>query len=115
MSIIRKAFFAAVILAGFIGTATALTYNNIAGQWCGEGLTYTFTTGQLVVEFSNGTPTRYFKIVRYHYYNDSVTIDWINAEGKEVHTDFSEFSHNGRYMAQVPSNVGPRRPFHRCR
>jgi len=114
MSIVRIVFLAAVLSAGFVADATALTYNSIAGRWCGEGLTYTFTTGQLTVEFSNGTPTRYFRIVRYKYPQAMVTIDWINAEGKEVHTDFAEFSANHRFMAQVPNDVGPRRPFHRC-
>jgi hypothetical protein len=114
MSIIKMVLLAAVLSAGLAADATAFTYNSIAGRWCGEGLTYTFTRGQLTVEFSNGTPTRYFKIVRYRYPQVMVTVEWIDAEGKQVHTDFAEFSANGRYRAQVPSNAGPRRPFHRC-
>ncbi len=114
MSIIRTALLAAVLSAGLVADASAFTYNSIAGRWCGEGLTYTFTTGQLTVEFSNGTPTRYFRIVRYRYPSAMVVIDWINTDGKEVHTDFTEFSANGQFMAQQPNDVGPRRPFHRC-
>jgi hypothetical protein len=64
MLIVRMALLAAVLAAGLVGTAAAVTYDTIAGRWCGEGITYTFTTGQLTVEFSNGTPTRYFRIVR---------------------------------------------------
>jgi hypothetical protein len=97
---------AAVLCVGLAADAGALTYSTVAGRWCGEGITYTFTTGQLVVEFTDGTPTRYFKIVQYRYSRD--------MRGERVHTDFAEFSSSGRYMAQVPSNVGPRRPFHRC-
>lgn len=115
MPIIRMALLAAVVSAALVGDAVAITYNNIAGRWCGEGITYTFTTGQLTVEFPNGTPMRYFKIVRYRYSSEGVVVDWINAKGEQVHTDFSDFSSTGRYMAQLPSSAGPRRPFHRCR
>ena len=114
MPIIRMMLLAAVLCAGLATDAVATTYNTVAGRWCGEGITYTFTTGQLVVEFSDGTPTRYFKIVQYRYSGDMVSIFWINAKGEKVNTDFAEFSSSGRYMAQVPSNAGPRRPFHRC-
>jgi len=114
MPTIRTIVLAAVLSAGLAANAAALTYNTVAGRWCGEGITYTFTTGQLVVEFADGTPTRYFKITQYRYSGDMVTIDWINAKGERVHTDFAEFSSSGRYMAQVPSDAGPRRPFRRC-
>jgi hypothetical protein len=110
MSIVGMAHLAAVFAAGLVGTAAAVTYDTIAGRWCGKGITYTFTTGQLRVEFSNGTPTRYFRIVRYRYSNEMVVVDWINADGKEFHTDFAEFSSSGRYMAQLPNSVGPHRP-----
>lgn len=111
---IRMMLLAAVLTAGLAGDAAALNYNTVAGRWCGEGITYTFTSAQLVVEFANGTPTRYFKVLRYQYSGDMITIHWIDSDGKQVHTDFAEFSSSGRYMAQVPSNAGPRRPFHRC-
>ena len=114
MPTIRMMLLAAVLTAGLAADAAALNYNTVAGRWCGEGIVYTFTSGQLVVEFSNGTPTRYFKIVEYQYSGDMVTIQWIDSNGKQVHTDFAEFSSSGRYMAQVRSDVGPRRPFHRC-
>ena len=37
---------------------------------------------------------------------------WVN-KGKELFTEFSEFSDDGT-MAQQKNDVGPRRLFHRC-
>jgi hypothetical protein len=73
-----------------------------------------FTRNTLTVRFYNGSPTRKFKVTDYKYSKDKVTIHWINKREK-VFTDFSEFSADGRTMAQQKNNAGPRRPFHRCR
>ena len=104
------ALFAGLILAADIANAT--TYEDIAGQWCGDVTDYVFTPDTLTVKFHDARPANEFKIIKYTYTNDSVRIDWLNADGKESVTIFAEF--NGDKMAQQENDDKPRRAFHRC-
>ena len=104
------ALFAGWILTADIANAT--TYEDIAGQWCGDVTDYVFTPNTLTVKFHYDRPANVFKITKYTYTNDSVCIDWLNDAGKESVTIFAEFS--GRKMAQQENDDKPRRPFHRC-
>ena len=45
--------------------ADAMTYKNIAGQWCGETTDYAFAPNSLTVKFHDGRPTKTFKITKY--------------------------------------------------
>ena len=102
------------LFAGWLPTAeiaNATTYENIAGQWCGDVTDYVFAPNTLTVKFHDGRPDNVFKITKYSYTNDSVRIDWLNGS-KESDTVFAEFS--GSKMAQQGSGDKPRRPFHRC-
>ena len=104
-----------VLFAGWIlaaDTANATTPEDIAGQWCGDVTDYIFTPDTLTVKFHDYRPANEFKITKYTYTNDSVRIDWVNADGKESFTVFAEFS--GSKMAQQGSGDKPRRAFHRC-
>src|SRR3974390_2669033 len=92
--------------------ANATTYEDIAGQWCGDVTDYVFTPDTLTVKFHDARPANVFKITKYNYANNSVRINWINGVGKESDTVFAEFS--GGKMAQQGSGDKPRRPFHRC-
>ena len=103
------------LFAGWILTAemaNATTYESIAGQWCGDVTDYVFAPNTLTVKFHDGRPDNVFKITKYTYTDDSVRIDWVNADGKESVTVFAEFS--GKAMAQQGSGDKPRRLFHRC-
>jgi hypothetical protein len=80
--------------------ANATTYEDIAGQWCGDVTDYVFTPNTLTVKFHDGRPANMFKITKYTYTNDSSV------------TVFAEFS--GSKMAQQENDDKPRRPFHRC-
>jgi hypothetical protein len=116
MTFIRNTFLAAILLAGLAGAAHALALKNIAGKWCGEATDYTFSSDTLVVDFSDGSPSRKFKVTSYEYIGDTVKMHWIN-KGEETYTDFSEFSEfsaDGRRMAQQKNEAGPRRLFQRC-
>src|SRR5215831_3658154 len=73
---------------------------------------YIFTPNALTVKFHDDRPANAFKITKYTYTNDSVRIDWLNADGKESVTVFAEFS--GSNMAQQEEGDKPRRAFHRC-
>ena len=98
--------------AGAADIANATAYEDIAGQWCGDVTDYVFTPNTLTVRFHDDRPANVFKITKYAYTNDSVRIDWLNADGKESVTVFAEFS--GKAMAQQENDDKPRRPFHRC-
>ena len=93
------------------GIANATTYEDIAGQWCGDVTDYVFAPNTLTVKFHDNRPNNVFKITKYTYANNSVRIDWLNG-AKESVTVFAEFS--GSKMAQQQNGDKPRRPFHRC-
>ena len=91
--------------------ANATTYQDIAGQWCGDVTDYVFAPNTLTVKFHDDRPANVFKITKYTYANNNVRIDWLNG-AKESVTVFAEFS--GSKMAQQQNGGKPRRPFHRC-
>ena len=105
---------AILLSAGAADIADAVTYKDIAGQWCGDITDYVFTPNTLTVKFHDGRPANVFKITKYTYTNDSVSIDWLNGDGKESVTVFAEFGGNPTTMAQQQNGDKPRRPFHRC-
>ena len=88
------------LFAGWILTADAATYKDIAGQWCGDVTDYVFAPNMLTVKFHDNRPANVFKITKYTYTNDSVV------------TVFAEFSRSK--MAQQQNGDKPRRLFHRC-
>jgi hypothetical protein len=93
--------------------ADAMTYEDIAGQWCGDVTDYVFTPDTLTVKFHDARPANVFKITKYTYTNDSVRIHWLNG-ADELVMAFAEFSGNKTAMAQQENDDKPRRPFHRC-
>ena len=99
------------LFSGWILTANATAYEDIAGQWCGDVTDYVFAPNTLTVKFHDDRPASVFKITKYTYTNDSVRIDWLN-DGKDSVTVFAEFS--GKAMAQQENGDKPRRAFHRC-
>ena len=105
---------ATLLSAGAADIADATTYKDIAGQWCGDVTDYVFTPNTLTVKFHDGRPANVFKITKYTYTNDSVSIDWLNGDGKESVTVFAEFTGNTTTMTQQQNGDKPRRPFHRC-
>ena len=108
------------LIALFVGwiraadIAYATTYEDIAGQWCGDVTDYVFTPNTLTVKFHDNRPANVFTITKYMYTDDSVRIDWLNDAGKELVTIFAEFSGSKTTMAQQENDDKPRRPFHRC-
>jgi hypothetical protein len=105
---------AILLLVGAADIADAMTYKDIAGQWCGDVTDYVFTPDTLTVKFHDSRPANVFKITKYTYTNNSVRIDWINDAGKESVTVFAEFVGNSTSMAQQQNGDKPRRSFHRC-
>jgi hypothetical protein len=111
-TVVLIALFAGWILTADIANAT--TYEDIAGQWCGDVTDYVFTPDTLTVKSHDNRPANLFKITKYTYANDSVRIDWLNADGKESVTVFAEFNGSHTAMAQQENDDKPRRAFHRC-
>jgi len=105
------ALFAGWILTAEIANAT--TYQDIAGQWCGDVTDYVFTPVTLTVKFHDDIPANVFKITKYTYTDDSVRINWLNGADELVMV-FAEFSGNKTAMAQQENEDKPRRAFHRC-
>ena len=104
-----------LLSAGAADTADAVAYKDIAGQWSGDVTDYVFTPNMLTVKFHDGRPASAFKITKYTYTNDSVSIDWVNAAGKSSVTVFGEFGGvKPIAMAQQQEGDKPRRAFHRC-
>jgi hypothetical protein len=107
----------AALIALFAGwlltadTAHITTYEDIAGQWCGDVTDYVFTPDTLTVKFHDDRPANVFKITKYTYTSDSIRIDWLNDDKESVMV-FAEFSRNK--MAQQENDDKPRRLFHRC-
>ena len=63
--------------------------------------------------FHDGTPSRRLKVGSYDYRDDKVVMYW-SYKGQKLYTEFSEFSADGRTMAQQEGESGPRRAFRRC-
>jgi hypothetical protein len=93
--------------------ADAMTYKDIAGQWCGETTDYVFAPSSLTVKFHDSRPVKTFKITKYTCDNDGVRIDWLNSAGKDAVTVFAEFIGSAT-MVQQQNDHGPRRSFKRC-
>ena len=80
------------LCAGWIltaDTAHATTYEDIAGQWCGDVTDYIFTRDTLTVKFHDNRPANVFKITKYAYTDDSVRVHWLNG-ADELVTAFAE-------------------------
>ena len=105
------ALFVGWILAADIANAT--TYEDIAGQWCGDVTDYVFTPDTLTVKFHDARPAKVFKITKYTYTDDSVRIHWLSG-ADELVMAFAEFNGNKTAMAQQENDDKPRRAFHRC-
>jgi len=105
------ALFAGWMLAADIVNAT--TYEDIAGQWCGDVTDYVFAPDTLTVKFHDDRPANVFKITKYTYTDDSVRISWLNG-ADELVTGFAEFNGSHTAMAQQENDDKPRRAFHRC-
>jgi hypothetical protein len=91
-----------------------VTFEDINGKWCTQGGSEQFDHDNLVAVVASSGERRVYPIVSYDFQSDLVRVTWKNEKGETVHTDFSEFSRNGRRMIQIQNEAGPRREFYRC-
>ena len=61
-------------LVGAPDSAGAMTYKDIAGQWCGDVTDYVFAPDTLTVKFHDARPANMFKITKYTYTNDAYVL-----------------------------------------
>lgn len=94
--------------------ARKLRYSDILGTWCGDNSKYVFTRQALTVTWTHQSGHRVLPVKEWVF-----SETWINVKWKpKGNTVFAEFSKDGRTMAQRPNttgDMGPRRPFHRCK
>jgi hypothetical protein len=102
---------AALALGG--GRALALSFDDIAGRWCGSVSSYTFTPSTLIVDIYADNSRREYPIDSYQYEGDVITVNW-RREGDKLFTKFSAFNAADHTMVQQPNDAGPRREFRRC-
>jgi hypothetical protein len=102
---------AALALGG--GRAFALTFDDIAGRWCGSVSSYTFTPTTLIVILYGDKSRREYPIDSYQYDGDVITVNWERGSDK-LFTKFSEFNVDEHTMVQLRNDAGPRREFRKC-
>ena len=102
---------AALVLGG--GRAFALTFDDIAGRWCGSVSSYTFTPSTLIVVLYADSSRREYPIDSYQYDGDVITVNW-ERDSDKLFTKFGEFNGDVHTMVQLRNDAGPRREFRKC-
>ena len=102
---------AALALGG--GRAFALTFDDIAGRWCGSVSSYTFTPTTLIVVLYADNSRREYPVNGYEYDDAAVTVNWQRNDDR-LFTKFSEFNLDEHTMVQLRNDAGPRREFRKC-
>ena len=113
----RASRYAAAIVAAAAlgcGNAVAVEFADIAGKWCTAGGSEEFDRDNLIAIPASTGERLVYPILSYDFAAAKVTVIWKNPKGENVHTDFAEFSSDGRRMVQLPFEGGPRREFRRC-
>ena len=88
---------AAVLVSCAFGSASAFTFGNIAGRWCGPTATVTFTRSTMTVVPKNHNPTVVFRIADYGYDNAMIHVSFIINDSQREFT-FGEFSRSTMVM-----------------
>ena len=102
---------AALALGG--GRAFALTFDDIAGRWCGSVSSYTFSRSTLIVVLYGDKSRREYPVDSYQYEGDVITVNW-QRDGEKLFTKFGEFNFDAHTMVQLRNDAGPRREFRKC-
>ena len=111
----NAAIFALTVVAalGAGGAARALTFEDIAGKWCGSVSSYVFARDKLTVVLLSDGSQRIYPVDEYEYDDDVVSVTWKRGDDQFI-TEFGEFSADRQSMVQLENDVGPRREFRRC-
>jgi hypothetical protein len=107
---------ACALLAGvaWCDPASAVEYSDIAGMWCTGAGRAEVTPDRLNIEIKSNNAKYSFKINRFEYSPDAVTVYWVDNSGKEVRTVYSRFSADHKSMVQLKTETADERPHTRC-
>ena len=114
-SISRVCALAALVATANVGSAHALSADDLMGRWCGDNIFSMFTREKLTVTFSSTGQQRVLRIKQIVLVDDGrIKVIWDERDGGGD-TDYVEFT--GTHMAMAPQTVGdkgPHRDFRRC-
>lgn len=95
------------------GEASALSYDDILGNWCSATARLEFSRETMgVFVFANKSHLSW-KISKYEFDDTTVTVRWY-LDDDLTSSSFGEFSANGSTMFLQPGQDVPRREYHRC-
>jgi len=115
ISVVRACAVVALVAAANLGTAHALSVDDLMGRWCGDNIFSVFTRETLTVKFLSTQKERVLRIKQIIVIDQAtIKVIWYEEDGGGA-TDYVDFT--GRTMAMAPQangDKGPRRAFHRC-
>ncbi len=105
---------ALVSLSAIPADAATLSAGSLIGRWCGDGVNYNVSRNALTVTRKGEKKPLTIKITSFRIEGNEVQIFFAEPYGGG--SRFSEFSPDGKTMAQQGSTFGtmPRRVFKRC-
>ena len=115
ISIVRACAVVALVAAANLGTAHALSVDDLMGRWCGDNIFSVFTRETLTVKFLRTQKERVLRIKQIVMIDQgTIKVIWYEEDGGGA-TDYVDFTGTSMAMApQTNGDKGPRRAFHRC-
>ena len=95
------------------GDASALTYDDILGNWCSQTARLEFSRDTMGVFVFADKEHLSRKVTAYEFTGSVVTVRWY-LDDKLTSSTFGEFSPDGKTMFLQPGESVPRREYHRC-
>lgn len=92
----------------------ALRYEDIAGRWCTAAGRITVSRDLFKVEIKASNKTFDFKLERFEFNSNSITLHWLDSSGKPQYTVYSRFSEDNQSMVQLKTKEAEERPHTRC-
>lgn len=108
---------AALVFLALPASAEPMPISRIFGKWCGTVTSYTFTRNSMTVAWYADKTRIRFKVTKILPREDFLDVHWIR-NNEAQNTIFAKFSADGRSMAQLANthgDMGPERPFRRCK
>src|SRR5262249_28047144 len=116
MTMRRHVAGAASLIALAVCTAPsswALSFSDIAGQWCNSEDTVVFGLNSITTTMKDGS-TDIAVIEDWDFRNGTARVIWHKEDGWRWGTDYGEFSADGQRMVQLPTMTRGRIPHSRC-
>ena len=95
------------------GTAYAIDYGDILGNWCSTTARLEFSRDTMGVFLFSDRSHLSRPISNYEFKDNYVVVHWY-LDGKLTSSTFGEFTSDGRTMFLQPGDDVPRRQYKRC-